>query len=217
MGIMGFWGSETWEISPSKIKALAELSTSYTLKAQANNDTSGTPPINTTGKELQPVRFSWNLYAVAGVSVRQEVTHWGELVGEKNPLYIGGDRFGPALMQLQQVDVSNVTIDNRGRWLSAQISISLMEFVPSVKKAYSSGIRSGQGGPVPAGSGGGGKTGSGGGATTSAGGGYQVGASDGGPGTASQVTASPYEKAAKKAGSGSMGAVGSALNKLLGK
>ncbi len=214
MGIMGFWGAETWEVSPSRIKALAELSTSYTLKAQANNDTSGTPPINTTGRELQPVKFSWDLYAVAGVNVRQEVTHWGELVGEKNPLYIGGDRFGPALMQLQQVDVSNVTIDGRGRWLSCKISVAFMEFVPSAKKAYSPGIRSGQGGAVQAGSGGGTASG---GATTSAGGGHRVGASDGGPGTASQVTASPYEKAAKKAGSGSIGAVGSALNKLLGK
>lgn len=89
MAVMAFWGQEQWEVSPAQVKALEGLSTSYTLKADANNDTSGTPPVNTTGKELQPVSFSWCVYDIAGVNVRNEISRWGSQVGEKNPLYIG--------------------------------------------------------------------------------------------------------------------------------
>ncbi len=213
MAVMAFWGQEQWEVSPAQVKALEGLSTSYTLKADANNDTSGTPPVNTTGKELQPVSFSWCVYDIAGVNVRNEISRWGSRVGEKNPLYIGAARFGPPLMQLQKVDVSDVAVDSLGRFRQAKLSISLVEFVPSVKKAYSSGVRSGAGGAVSGGSGGN----FGAGAATSAGGGHRVGANDGGPGTASQVTASALDKELRKMTSISSVKAGSALNRILNR
>lgn len=143
MSVIASWGPKKWEISPRKIVAIDGISTSVTLKAESNNDTSGTPPINTRGLELIPVSLEVKLQAVAGIDVRQEITSWEQLVGEVYPLYLGGQRFGPAQLQLQSVSTSDYVVDHRGRILSAALSIALLEYQEIAQKSVSSGIRSG--------------------------------------------------------------------------
>ena len=52
-------------------------------------------------------------------------------------MYIQGKRFGPKLLQLKQVSVQNVLLDNAGRFLSVDLSISLQEYTPPSTKVSS--------------------------------------------------------------------------------
>lgn len=134
---MAQWGSKGFLVSPGKIVPLSTISTAYVLKSESNNDTSGTPPTNTQGLELEEITLETTYLAAAGVDPRGQLEEWKSLVGEANALYIQGKRFGPKLLQLKQVSVKNVLLDNAGRFLSVDLSISLQEYTPPSTKVSS--------------------------------------------------------------------------------
>lgn len=134
---MAQWGSKGFLVSPGKIVPLSTISTAYVLKSESNNDTSGTPPTNTRGLELEEITLETTYLAAAGVDPRGQVEEWKSLIGDTNPLYIQGKRFGPKLLQLKQVSVKNVLLDNAGRFLSVDLSISLQEYTPPSTKVSS--------------------------------------------------------------------------------
>lgn len=134
---MAQWGSKGFLVSPGKIVPLSTISTAYVLKSESNNDTSGTPPINTRGLELEEITLETTYLTAAGVDPRGQVEEWKSLIGDTNPLYIQGKRFGPKLLQLKQVSVQNVLLDNAGRFLSVDLSISLQEYTPPSTKVSS--------------------------------------------------------------------------------
>ena len=134
---MAQWGSKGFLVSPGKIVPLSTISTAYVLKSESNNDTSGTPPTNTRGLELEEMTLETSYLAAAGVDPRGQVEEWKSLIGDTNPLYIQGKRFGPKLLQLKQVSVQNVLLDNAGRFLSVDLSISLQEYTPPSTKVSS--------------------------------------------------------------------------------
>lgn len=134
---MAQWGSKGFLVSPGKIVPLSTISTAYVLKSESNNDTSGTPPTNTRGLELEEIMLETTYLAAAGVDPRGQVEEWKSLIGDTNPLYIQGKRFGPKLLQLKQVSVQNVQLDNAGRFLSVDLSISLQEYTPPSAKVSS--------------------------------------------------------------------------------
>lgn len=128
MTYMATWGPKGFIVSDKKIAVLQGLSTSFTLKEDSENDTSGTQPTNTRGRELQPMNFSVTYMAAAGVDPRAQIEEWNALLGESYPLMIGGQRFGPPKMKLKQVSVSDVMLTNSGGMICATVSISLEEF-----------------------------------------------------------------------------------------
>ena len=134
---MAQWGSKGFLVSPGKIVPLSTISTAYVLKSESNNDTSGTPPTNTRGLELEEIKLETTYLTAAGVDPRGQVEEWKSLIGDTNPLYIQGKRFGPKLLQLKQVSVQNVLLDNAGRFLSVDLSISLQEYTPPSTKVSS--------------------------------------------------------------------------------
>ena len=134
---MAQWGSKGFLVSPGVIVPVSAISTAYVLKSESNNDTSGTPPTNTRGLELEEITLETTCLAAAGVDPRSQLEEWKSLVGEANPLYIQGKRFGPKLLQLRQVSVKNVLLDNAGRFLSVDLSISLQEYTPPSTKVSS--------------------------------------------------------------------------------
>lgn len=137
MAFTATWGPKGFLVSPKKIVPLTGLATSFALKSESNNDTSGTPTLNTKGMELQTITLETTYMAAVGVDPRSQIAGWRDLVGAVYPLYIGGQRFGPAKLQLQKVDVSNVQLNNAGRFISATVGITLTEYVPPTTKASS--------------------------------------------------------------------------------
>lgn len=127
MGYMARWGPKGFLISPNKIVPLENLSTSVALKADSENDTSGTSPTNTKGMELQSISLSTTYYRGVGVDPRAQWEEWVSLIGSVYPLYIGNKRFGPKQMKLAKADLSDVQTDNAGGFLLAKVSVTFEE------------------------------------------------------------------------------------------
>lgn len=127
-GYLATWGPKKFVVSPTKIVPFQEFKTTYTLKEDSENDTSGTAPTNTRGRELQTMTFSTTYLRAAGTDPQAQIKEWESLLGIAHPLYIRGQRFGPAKMMLTQVDVSNVEFSNSGIFLKAAVSITLKEY-----------------------------------------------------------------------------------------
>lgn len=124
------WGPKGFIVSPGKIVPLLSLSTGFARKSDTANDTSGQPTTNTQGMELQKIQIETRYVAAAGVDPRGQIEEWRSQFGKRWPLYINGKQFGPALLELVSVDVSNVLMDDYGRFLSIDVSITLEEYVP---------------------------------------------------------------------------------------
>ena len=73
---MASWGPKAFSVDPSQVVAISGLETAYNRKADDNEDTSGTPPVNTRGLELQSVSFNTTYLAAAGVDPRAEMEDW---------------------------------------------------------------------------------------------------------------------------------------------
>lgn len=138
MGIMASWGSKRFQISNSQITPLQDLTTSLTLKEDSENDTSGTQPTNTRGRNLRPISFKVTYLAAAGADPRKEIEEWEELLGEKYPLYIGGQRFGAEKMKLTEVSTSDILLTNSGGFIRATLSIKLEEYSEGKTSALTS-------------------------------------------------------------------------------
>lgn len=139
---MAQWGPMGFVVSPEAIIPFEGLSTSIALKSDSENDTSGTSPSNTKGLELQPVTVSTTYVRGAGVDPRAKIEEWGALVGSSYPLYIGGERFGPKMLKLKKVDISDVVTTNAGVFLTAKLSLSFEEKPVAVSKSVSTSSKS---------------------------------------------------------------------------
>jgi hypothetical protein len=115
-------------VSPSMVMTLEGLTTSLKLKEDSENDTSGTQPTNTRGRELRPITFKTTYLAAAGVDPRAQIESWETDIGNANPLLIGGKRFGAAKMKLTQVATSDILLSVNGDFLKAVVSITLEEY-----------------------------------------------------------------------------------------
>lgn len=127
MSNMAQWGSKEFLLSPTKIILMESFTTSVELKSDSENDTSGTSPTNTRGLVARPVSFSVTYTRALGVDPRAQLEEWESLVGQSNPLYIGGKRFGPNSLILKKVDSSNFVLSQKGDFLSVTIALSFIE------------------------------------------------------------------------------------------
>lgn len=128
MGYMATWGPKGFLVSTKKVAVLEDLSTSLTLKADSENDTSGTPPTNTRGRELRPITFKVTYMAAAGVNPRGQIEEWEAQLGNAYPLIIGDQRFGAEKMKLTEVSTSGICLTNSGKFLQATVAIRLEEY-----------------------------------------------------------------------------------------
>lgn len=127
---MAQWGPKGFLVSPEKIVTFDGFSTSIALKTDNSEDTSGTSPTNTKGKEKQTVSMSINYIRAAGVDPRAQFEEWGSLVGSAYPLYIGDKQFGPDLLMLTKVDVSDLQLSSKGEFISVKLAVSFDEYIP---------------------------------------------------------------------------------------
>lgn len=128
MEYTALWGPKGFIVSPTKIVPLLNLSTSFAVKADNGDSTGGTATTNTRGRELQAVSLSTLYVRAAGVDPRGQIEEWEALVGEAHPLYIEGARFGPNKLMLKSVDVSNILLSNKGKFLQAAIALEFEEY-----------------------------------------------------------------------------------------
>lgn len=80
MAVIASWKTRSWEVSTNKIYNFQNLSTSYQLKTNENEEKDGTAPINVRGRELVPLTLDVFMSDVAGIDVRSEIESWDTLV-----------------------------------------------------------------------------------------------------------------------------------------
>lgn len=136
---MAQWGPKGFLVSPEKIVTFDNLSTSIALKSDSANDTSGTAPTNTKGRELQTVSMTINYVRAAGVDPRAQFDEWSSLVGQYNTLYIGEEPFGPEYLMLTKVDLSDLQLTPDGTFISMKIAVSFDEYIKPKAKAKANG------------------------------------------------------------------------------
>lgn len=142
MEYTALWGPKGFIVSPSKIVPLLNLATSFSVKSDNGNDTSGTPATNTKGRELQTVSLSTLYVRGAGVDPRGQIAEWEAVVGKSYPLYIEGQRFGPPKLTLKSVDVSDILLTNSGKFLQAAVALTFEEYSDSTTKKNTASSRS---------------------------------------------------------------------------
>lgn len=97
------------------------------MKSDSKNDTSGKNPTNTRGKETQKISFSTTYLRAAGVDPRAQFEEWCGEIGKSYPLYVGGERFGPAKVELTSVDISESLVSASGVFLELKLSLTFTE------------------------------------------------------------------------------------------
>lgn len=122
------WGPKSFETTPRSIRPFKGFATSVTLKEDSENDTSGTPPTNTRGRELQPLNFETFCVRAAGVDPMTEFNSWCSLVGQAYPFYLGGVKLGPAeSFKLKSVGVAETEHAEDGTVICMKISLAFVE------------------------------------------------------------------------------------------
>lgn len=142
MATQARWYNKTFEITPSKVMTISGFSTSYKLKSDTNDDTSGTKKTNTRGREPEEPSFSVKYLAAVGATPRNDFTGWRALVGKKDYLYIGKTKYGTHKFQLISADVSDVLLDNKGRTMQAVVTLHFREVLPTKKSKSKKGSSS---------------------------------------------------------------------------
>lgn len=127
MGYMASWGPKGFLVSTTKVAVLEGLNTSLTLKQDSENDTSGTQPTNTRGRELRPITFKVKYLAAMGVDPRGQLKEWEAELGNAYPLIVGGERFGAEKMKLTKVAASDIILTNSGAFIQVVVNITLEE------------------------------------------------------------------------------------------
>lgn len=143
MAYMARWGPKGFLVSPSKVVPFDSFSTDMKLKADSENDTSGTEPTNTRGRELRPISFETTYLRALGVDPLGQIDEWESLLGKAYPLYIGSKRFGPPKMMLTDVSTSEVQLTPKGEMISCKIKITMEEFAEGKKSQLTSVSSSG--------------------------------------------------------------------------
>lgn len=127
------WGPKGFLYSPTKIVPFWGLKTGYALKDGNNLDTSGTAATNTSGRAAQTITFNTKYATFLGTDPKQQMHEWYELAEDVWPFYVGGQQFGPPLLQLQDVQWSNYILDAKGRMLSVDAAITLREWYEGIE------------------------------------------------------------------------------------
>lgn len=127
------WGPKGFLYSDTKIVPFWGLSTGYALKDGNNTDTSGTEPTNTTGRAAQTITFNTRYALYLGTDPKAQMHDWYDLAEDVWPFYVGGQQFGPPLLQLQDVQWSNHVIDASGRLISVDAAITLREWYEGIE------------------------------------------------------------------------------------
>ena len=127
------WGPKGFLYSSTKVVPIWGLTTGYALKSGNNLDTSGTEPTNTTGRDAQVISFNTRYALHLGTDPKAQMHEWYDLAEDVWPFYLGGQQFGPPLLQLQDVQWSNYLIDTTGRLLSVDAAITLREWYEGIE------------------------------------------------------------------------------------
>ena len=135
MAVQAKWYNKTFSVTPKKVNSISGFTTTFAMKQDTNDDTSGTEKLNTRGRAPEEPSFTVKYVAAAGVNPRNEFGAWRKLVGVKDYLFIGGLRYGENKFELISAAVSDTMLDNNGFFLQAVVTLTFKEDLPTPTKS----------------------------------------------------------------------------------
>ena len=128
MGYTARWGPKGFITSTSKVVPLEDFTTGFALKSDTNSDTSGTPPTNTQGKELQPLNMKTRYMRALGTDPIGQIKEWEALIGKTHTFFLGEKPFGANKFTLKNVDISETMFTPDGTMIACTVSLSFEEY-----------------------------------------------------------------------------------------
>lgn len=132
MSTQASWLDKQWTIDSNGIKALNGITLAKELDVDENESKDGKNPTNTRGFKPQTLTLSHKVALVTGGDPRKELESWRQRCGKRAGFYLNGQRFGPPVLILDKVEFASAFIDNQGRLLEADISLTFSEDVNTV-------------------------------------------------------------------------------------
>lgn len=115
MGLQCAWLDRTWEVDPSKIHGINNMSFSYGIDEESG------------AFKKQELTIAYEVYKGTGVEVEWETAIWAWYIGAVGRLYIGFNEF-LAPMKLMDVDVTDIEVMTDGGWMThAKITLHFKE------------------------------------------------------------------------------------------
>lgn len=142
MATMAKWNKKSFSVTTKKLEGITDFQTTYAMKSDSNEDTSGTTTTNTRGRAAEEPAFTVRYMAATGSKPRAELDSWRDLVGVKDYLYIGGTKYGKNKFELMSAAVSSVLFDSKGNMIQAHVNLKFKEDMPVTKKATSKASKS---------------------------------------------------------------------------
>lgn len=128
MGYTARWGPKGFIVSTSKVVPLEDFTTSFALKSDTNADTSGTPPTNTQGMELQPLNMKTRYMRALGTDPIGQIKEWKDLIGKTHTFFLGEKPFGSSKFTLKNVDIPETMFTPDGTMIACTVSLSFEEY-----------------------------------------------------------------------------------------
>ena len=137
--IMGRWGGHKFIVSSKKIESFTDLTVKGSCETETKKDSSKKQKY-TVKKNGNAVEVSMNiqLNAYLGVDVRKEAMAWVKEArqGKQSYFYVGKKKLVASKLVLKSANVKNIEMSPGGRWISADVAITLEQ---STKKNSGSG------------------------------------------------------------------------------
>ena len=131
MGQVGYFGSERFVVSDTKVLTFSNFQRSTAGRYQTFDRIGKKPLTEMTGPGLESVTYSVSLDATLGVEPRVVLDHWTTLAGAGTVdiIVIGNKLVGKNKWLLKSVSESWSTIDGNGRVLKATMDLTFEEYV----------------------------------------------------------------------------------------
>lgn len=126
------FGEKRFEVVPGKLYTFDGLSISSKLTTSSEDVTGKKPATTIKGPGINEIKTKIPLHAALGVDPRREWEDWERIkdAGIAYAFVLGGKPVGVNKFLLTDVDVDVQTIDGKGEWVSAELSVTLKEFLP---------------------------------------------------------------------------------------
>ncbi len=133
---VGSFGKITFAVSSEKVYSFSNLKRTRTAEWKEHERYNNKPVSEFTGTGLENITLDIHLDVGLGVKPREEIEKWGELLesGHHDILVIGGKQVGKYEWKIVNISEDWKNLLNQGELLTADISITLSEYVTDAPK-----------------------------------------------------------------------------------
>ena len=127
---IGTLGEVVFEVTDNHIRTFSGFTYNVSAKYQTHNRIGRRPITEFTGLDAEKITLNIKLAYHLGTDPRSEMRVLNDMCrsGEAQRLYIGNQKFGRYKWVISKVQTKLQRIDNRGRILSADCSLTLTEY-----------------------------------------------------------------------------------------